>query len=136
MDKTRKTGILLHITSLPSDYGVGDLGESAFSFVDLLEKGKVTLWQMLPLGPTGYGDSPYAARSAFAGNEIMISPRSLYIDGYLDISDVLVRASSSERVDYGEAKKLKTGGLMIMPFSRQSQMKSVTQGGSRNGLKS
>ena len=123
MDKTRKTGILLHITSLPSDYGVGDLGESAFSFVDLLEKGKVTLWQMLPLGPTGYGDSPYAARSAFAGNEIMISPRSLYIDGYLDISDVLVRASSSERVDYGEAKKLK------MPLLRKAAVTFLSSKG-------
>ena len=114
MDRTRKTGILLHITSLPSEYGVGDLGDSAFSFVDLLSEGKVSLWQMLPLGPTGYGDSPYAARSAFAGNEIMISPRSLYIDGYLDISDVLVKAPAADRVDYGAAKALK------MPLLRKA----------------
>ena len=114
MDKTRKTGILMHITSLPSDYGVGDLGENAFSFVDLLERGKVALWQMLPLGPTGYGDSPYAARSAFAGNEIMISPRSLYLDGYLDIGDVMVKAPVSQRVDYGAAKALK------MPLLRKA----------------
>ena len=114
MDKTRKTGILMHITSLPSEYGVGDLGESAFAFVDLLKKGKVSLWQMLPLGPTGYGDSPYAARSAFAGNELLISPRSLYIDGYLDIEDAMVKASPSGRVDYGEARRVK------MPLLRKA----------------
>ena len=123
MDKTRKTGILMHITSLPSEYGVGDLGESAFAFVDLLEAGKAGLWQMLPLGPTGYGDSPYAARSAFAGNELMISPRSLYIDGYLDISDVMVKAAPSERVDYGSAKTLK------MPMLRKAALALLSSKG-------
>ena len=113
----------MHITSLPSEYGVGDLGESAFAFVDLLEEGKVGLWQMLPLGPTGYGDSPYAARSAFAGNELMISPRSLYIDGYLDISDVMVKASPSERVDYGSAKALK------MPMLRKAALALLSSKG-------
>ena len=88
----RSAGILMHITSLPSDYGVGDLGESAFAFVDLLEEGKAGLWQMLPLGPTGYGDSPYAARSAFAGNELMISPRQLYKEGFLEVEDVMKKA--------------------------------------------
>ena len=114
MDKTRKTGVLMHITSLPSEYGVGDLGESAYGFVDLLAEGKVALWQMLPLGPTGYGDSPYASRSAFAGNELMISPRSLYLDGYLDVEDVLRKAPETERVDYGAARELK------MPMLRKA----------------
>ena len=111
---TRKAGILLHITSLPSDYGIGDLGESAYKFVDLLSSNSVRLWQMLPVGPTGYGDSPYAARSAFAGNELMISPRLLYLDGYLELDDVMDKALPSERVDYGEARKLK------MPMLRRA----------------
>ena len=88
----RKAGVLLHITSLPSDYGVGDLGEEAYRFIDTLSDSSIHLWQMLPVGPTGYGDSPYAARSAFAGNELMISPRLLYLDGYLDIEDAMDKA--------------------------------------------
>ena len=75
----------MHITSLPSEYGIGDFGENAYSFVDALSDNGVRLWQILPLGPTGYGDSPYAARSAFAGNELMISPRQLYREGFLEI---------------------------------------------------
>ena len=95
MEKKRRTGILLHITSLPSEYGVGDLGDNAYRFADALADNGVTLWQMLPLGPTGYGDSPYAARSAFAGNELMISPRILYREGWLDIEDAMVKAKPS-----------------------------------------
>ena len=110
----RKTGILLHITSLPSEYGIGDLGESAFRFVDALAENHVKLWQILPVGPTGYGDSPYAARSAFAGNELMISPRILYREGWLDIEDAMVKAKPSERVDYGDARQLK------MPLLRKA----------------
>ena len=115
MDRNlRKAGVLLHITSLPSDYGIGDLGENAYKFVDSLEKASIGLWQMLPVGPTGFGDSPYAARSAFAGNELMISPRLLYLDGYLDVEDVMEKALPTERVDYGEARKLK------MPMLRKA----------------
>ena len=95
--KKRRAGILLHITSLPSDYGIGDLGENAYKFVDSLADSKVGLWQMLPVGPTGYGDSPYAARSAFAGNELLISPRLLYLDGYLSIEDAMNKAPETER---------------------------------------
>ena len=110
----RKTGILLHITSLPSDYGIGDLGENAYRFVDALSENHVRLWQILPVGPTGYGDSPYAARSAFAGNELMISPRMLYREGWLDIADAMVKAKPSARVDYGEARRVK------MPLLRKA----------------
>ena len=112
----RKAGVLLHITSLPSDYGIGDLGENAYKFVDTLADSSVRLWQMLPVGPTGYGDSPYAARSAFAGNELMISPRQLYREGYLGIEDVLDKAPQSERVDYGIARALK------MPMLRRAAL--------------
>ena len=104
----------MHITSLPSEYGVGDLGDNAYRFADSLHDNGVTLWQMLPLGPTGYGDSPYAARSAFAGNELMISPRQLYKEGFLEIEDVMKKAKASERVDYGAAKTLK------MPMLRKA----------------
>ena len=66
--KRREAGVLLHPTSLPGPHGVGELGPEAFRFVDFLEKAGQTLWQVLPLGPTGYGDSPYASFSTFAGN--------------------------------------------------------------------
>lgn len=103
----RKTGVLLHITSLPSEYGIGDLGKEAFSFVDSLVENKISLWQILPTGPTGYGDSPYASRSAFAGNELFISPEKLYLNGYLELDDIRKKAPETDRVDYGIARSFK-----------------------------
>ena len=70
----RSAGILMHITSLPSRYGIGDLGPGAYQFAEDLREAGLQLWQTLPLGPTGYGNSPYAQRSAFAGNEMLLSP--------------------------------------------------------------
>lgn len=102
-----KAGVLLHPTSLPSPFGVGDLGKNAYSFIDCLSKAHVSLWQILPLGPTGYGDSPYAVRSTFAGNELLIDLKSLCVDGLLDFSDVIIPEEKSERVDYGKARSLK-----------------------------
>ena len=75
----------MHITSLPSQYGVGDLGDEAYRFVDSISDNGISLWQILPTGPTGFGDSPYAARSAFAGNELFISPKALYLEGWLEV---------------------------------------------------
>ena len=69
----RSSGILLHPTSLPGPYGIGDLGPEARRFVDFLAEAGQTLWQVLPLGPTGYGDSPYQCFSAWAGNPLLIS---------------------------------------------------------------
>src|ERR1041385_5561266 len=80
----RLSGILLHPTSLPGPYGIGDLGPEAYRFVDFLVTAGQSLWQVLPLGPTGYGDSPYACYSAFAGNTSLISPEQLGSDGLLD----------------------------------------------------
>ena len=79
----RSSGILCHPTSFPSRYGVGDLGKGAYDFVDWLAAAKQQLWQVLPLGPTGYGDSPYQCFSAFAGNPLLISPEGLIYSGLL-----------------------------------------------------
>src|SRR5215216_5130657 len=97
----RLSGILLHPTSLPGPYGIGDLGPEAYKFADLLVAARQSLWQVLPLGPTGYGDSPYACYSAFAGNTLLISPEQLVKEGLLDSSPAL--ATRTERVDFGEA---------------------------------
>ena len=84
----RASGILLHPTSLPGEYGIGDLGDEAFRFVDFLAASGQTYWQILPLGPTGYGDSPYQCFSAFAGNTLMISPEKLIEDGLIGEADL------------------------------------------------
>ena len=106
---SRKAGVLLHPTSLPSKWGIGDLGENAYAFVDKLEKAHVRLWQVLPLGPTGFGDSPYASRSTFAGNELLISLDKLYEEGWLELVDILKpQVEERERVDYGQAREVKT----------------------------
>lgn len=81
MQLVRSSGILLHPTSLPGAYGIGELGDEAFNFVDYLAAAKQSLWQILPLGPTGYGDSPYASFSSFAGNPLLISLRKLQQTG-------------------------------------------------------
>ncbi len=84
----RCSGILLHPTSLPGRYGIGDLGPEAFRFADFLNASGQTLWQMLPLGPTGYGDSPYQLFSAFAGNPLLISLDQLVEEGLLGTLDI------------------------------------------------
>ena len=84
----RSSGILLHPTSLPGPYGVGDLGPQALRFADFLAEAGQTLWQVLPLGPTGYGDSPYQCFSALAGNPVLISPERLKEQGWLDESEL------------------------------------------------
>ncbi|PPS41183.1 4-alpha-glucanotransferase [Chroococcidiopsis sp. TS-821] len=83
----RASGILLHPTSFPSKFGIGDLGESAYSFIDFLVQSAQQLWQVLPLGPTGYGNSPYASYSAMAGNPLLISPERLEKQGLLTSAD-------------------------------------------------
>ena len=102
MNFPRASGILLHPTSLPGEYGIGDLGPNAFEFVDLLAEAKQTYWQILPLGPTGYGDSPYQCFSAFAGNTLLISPERLVESGLLDRAVLESKPTfSSDKVDYG-----------------------------------
>ena len=95
----RSSGVLLHVTSLPSPYGIGDLGPSAFSWVDRLYDCGQGWWQALPLGPTGYGNSPYQSLCSFAGNGLLISPECLVSDGLLDASDC-ASYFPSDLVDY------------------------------------
>src|SRR6202008_58312 len=83
----RASGMLLHVTSLPSPYGIGDVGPAAIAWIDQLCDSGQSWWQALPLGPTGYGNSPYQSLSSFAGNGLLISPSSLISDGLLKASD-------------------------------------------------
>ncbi len=92
--------MLLHVTSLPSAYGIGDLGPAAFSWVDRLHEAGQSWWQALPVGPTGYGDSPYQALSSFAGNGLLISPDGLIEDELLQAGDCAGHAFSPAAVDY------------------------------------
>ena len=102
MENRRASGILLHPTSLPGEFGIGDLGRHAFEFVDFLARTNQTYWQILPLGPTGYGDSPYQCFSAFAGNTLLISPDGLIHDGLLNADKLRDRPHfPSDKVDYG-----------------------------------
>lgn len=98
----RSAGILLHPTSLPGTTGIGELGRAAFQWLDFLEAGGQRLWQVMPLGPTGYGDSPYQAFSAFAGNPYLISLEGLAEAGWLRAEQAAALAVLPERrVDYG-----------------------------------
>ena len=110
--KLRQSGILVHPTSFPSPYGIGDLGKGAYDFIDFLKEAGQTLWQCLPLGPTGFGDSPYQAFSAFAGQPLIISPEKL-MDWELLTKDDLdeVPEWDTNCVDYGTLIPYKTGLL-------------------------
>ena len=98
----RSSGILLHPTSLPGPHGIGELGTEAFRFVDSLCAAGMKIWQVLPLNPTGYGDSPYQAFSAFAGNPLLLSLDDLAAQGLLDASSLMnLPAFSASQVDFG-----------------------------------
>ncbi len=112
MHTTRASGILLHPTSLPGRFGIGDLGASAYEFVDFLEETGQSLWQMLPLGPTGYADSPYSCFSAFAGNPLLISLEALISDGLLEQSEIdNAQEFPLNYVDYGRVIESKNAFL-------------------------
>ncbi len=112
MSFSRASGILLHPTSLPGRFGIGDLGKEAYAFADFLADSRQRLWQVLPLGPTGYGDSPYQSLSVFAGNPLLISLERLAEEGLLGPSDLEnAPPFPEEKVDYGAVIKFKTGLL-------------------------
>jgi 4-alpha-glucanotransferase len=104
----RSSGILLHITSLPSPFGIGDLGESAYQFAEFLAASGHKIWQVLPLNPTGFGDSPYQCFSAFAGNPLLIDLWALRDRGLLSPSDLSpVPRFPQERVEYASVIEYK-----------------------------
>jgi 4-alpha-glucanotransferase len=113
INKKRLSGVLLHPTSFPGPYGIGDLGPEAYSFVDFLVSAGQSLWQVLPLGPTGYGDSPYACYSAFAGNTLLVSPEELIKEGLLDSALPL--------------RPLRLGGEQDLTHRRDAEEAEVTQ---------
>jgi 4-alpha-glucanotransferase len=107
MSSERISGVLLHITSLPSYGGVGDFGPAAYGFVDFLATAKQRLWQVLPLSPTGYGSSPYSAISAFAGNPLLISLEFLARDGWIAWDRIEGLAGHEGAVDFVAVSKQK-----------------------------
>jgi 4-alpha-glucanotransferase len=108
----RGSGLLLHVTSLPSPYGIGDVGPCALSWIDRLAASGQTWWQSLPLGPTGYGNSPYQPLSSFAGNGMVVSPDWLIEDGLLRSSDFQpVAFTQADEVDYDAVIPFKHGLL-------------------------
>ncbi|HEV7476094.1 MAG TPA: 4-alpha-glucanotransferase, partial [Pyrinomonadaceae bacterium] len=125
MNFSRASGILLHPTSLPGPFGIGDLGPQAYAFADFLEAAGQSLWQVLPLGPTGYGDSPYACYSAFAGNTLLVSPEQLVSDGLLTASDLATGAEfADDRVDFAAVHQYKDSILRraFASFGRDSDV--------------
>lgn len=110
--RSRESGILVHITSLPGRQGIGNLGPEAYRFVDFLQRTGQKVWQVLPIGPTGYGNSPYQSFSAFAGNPFLVSAEQLVQEGLLDAAEVVpARGSSEDAVDFEEVTQLQAGML-------------------------
>src|SRR5262247_4157992 len=103
----RASGVLLHVTSLPTSYGIGDLGPAAVEWIDRLHETGQTWWQALPLGPTGYGDSPYQALSSFAGNPLLISPAWLIEDELVKPSEVAAGSFPAAALDFEAVKAFK-----------------------------
>lgn len=110
----RASGMLVHPTSFPGPYGIGDLGAGARRMLDFLAEARQRIWQVLPLGPTGYGDSPYASFSAFAGNHLLIAPDELVEDGWLRKGDLeTVSKFAAGRVEYEAVIAAKTRLLRL-----------------------
>ena len=132
MDSQRVSGVLLHPTSLPSAYGIGDLGPSAFTFADQLADAHQQLWQVLPLGPVGHGASPYSSPSTFAGNPLLISPQRLIERGLLtDDEAAPLRDLPADHVDYGTLEPRKEA-VLTTAFERFDADATATQ---RDALK-
>lgn len=118
MQFPRESGVLLHPTSLPGPHGIGDFGPAAFRFVDWLADAGQRLWQVMPLGPTGFGDSPYSSPSAFAGNPLLVSLDWLKGEGFLDERDLTdIPTFPADRCDFGPVIDFKTS-LLRRAFDR------------------
>jgi 4-alpha-glucanotransferase len=125
-NEPRSAGILLHPTSLPGRHGIGSFGPEADEFIDFLARAGQRLWQVCPLGPTGYGDSPYQCFSAFAGNPLLIGLEQLRTDGLLGAGDLEGGPADGERVDYGTVIPWKTG-LLRKAFDRFNKVATPGQ---------
>lgn len=126
----RSSGILMHPTSFPGRYGIGDLGPQAYRFIDFLYTSGTKLWQILPLGPTGYGDSPYQSFSAFAGNPYLISPDLLLDENLLHTDDLAGKLDfTNEQVDFGRVIGWKLNLLerAFIRFKREPELASVRE---------
>jgi 4-alpha-glucanotransferase len=124
MSFARAAGILLHPTSLPSRGGIGDFGPAAYRFVDFLASARQGVWQVLPLGPLGYGNSPYSSTSAFAGNPLLISLERLADYGWIDHTPLVVPSSSPAAVEY---EKVFTQKLPLLFEAAHRFLKSASQ---------
>jgi len=112
----------MHITSLPGPYGIGDLGQGAYDWLDFLSASGCPWWQVLPLGPTGYGDSPYQSFSSFAGNPVLVSPDLMYENGLLNKEHLENRPEfPTDRVDFATVIEYKRG-LFQVAFMRLSEL--------------
>ncbi len=107
MTDSRASGILLHPSSLPSRGGIGDFGPAAYDFLDFLFASRQSLWQILPLGPIGYGNSPYSSISAFAGNPLLVSLERLAAAGWIDPGRLAVLPETASAVDYDHVRATK-----------------------------
>ncbi len=107
MEFQRSSGVLLHITSLPSRGGIGDLGPAAYRFLDFLAQARQHVWQVLPLSPTGFGNSPYAGTSAFAGNPLLVSLELLAAWGWIDAARLDLLPAAASAVDFDLVEKVK-----------------------------
>jgi 4-alpha-glucanotransferase len=114
MEFKRSSGVILHPTSLPGPFGIGDLGPTAIHWLDFLAKAELGLWEILPLGPTGYGDSPYQCFSAFAGNTSLISPILLVEEGLIPIQKIENHPYfSNKKVDFNRVARWKDKILLL-----------------------
>jgi len=112
MSNARKSGVLLHVTSLPSELGIGDFGESSVRFVDFLKRTGQGVWQVLPLGPTGYGNSPYQCYSAFAGNPLLVDLQDLKKRGLLTDKELSPgRGLPTDKIDFDGVVEFRTACL-------------------------
>jgi 4-alpha-glucanotransferase len=135
MKPGRASGVLLHPTSLPSPWGVGDLGPTAYKFVDLMSAARQSLWQILPLTPVGGHGSPYSAHSLFAGNPLLLSPEVMVRDGYLRELPGVLAQTEPGRVDYPSSIEFKdrlVEGAYNFSFEKTKGEKDYLEFCSRN----
>ena len=122
MIPVRKSGILLHISSLPGPGGIGSMGKEAYAFADFLKASGMSIWQVLPMGPTGYGESPYQSTSVFAGNPMLISIEKMAEDGLVTLcADEVFVPSQEEKVEFEQMRQYKE--KMLRRAFEQSESK-------------